>query len=878
MRDGLGRIVSVNNSWEDKIQQTIMRYNDQGQLSQVDISGQPSKIFRYDALGRRTEWVGEMSWQFDVADRLIKQKEKSGRQLILKWDHESRLTDKYTLLGNNIHVKQSYAYDKWGRLLTYTDERGGIYRHEWSDDVSLLTVTDSLGRKHRTSIDWMEDGRRQVSIVEAFNSVLPAATKLEENRYAEVEKVIAPSGAETDFLYDDFGRKIIENSADRGRYNYTYNNANSLKEISFGKVKFNLMHDLWGRLIQQKVIENGIDLPEFSEVRHYQGMNLIATDSAVQRESYSYDERGYLSNRFLKIQLAPSKAIAWSMRKKYDLSGNLLRQELLDGSILNYERLQDGRLSRVMRTSNGHSEVLLDEVKDSAFGITDYRFINGEKYHSLYDSIGQLKQFSYSHPVQKNNWERRYTYDVFGRINAMYPIANYHYDPLNHLVEAKITSELSFRPETDIFDYQYDSAGRRMSDNGHLNHYQEKTHRWLGDVSNNSNYSVSYDDFGRLVREGKREYIWNAIHQLSEVRDNKKSVVNYTYSPSGVRVLKSLKAINGKIVHQAFIYSDGYLVGEASFEEHNAAWNIKSLRQYIYIDGRLMIILDDNKPKWEDFKFEDSVGKTVSSHIVDLFFGVINWFSALFKASSEHLFFVESDHLGTPIVVRDKNTQQVWKASYAPFGDADVSAHNGFNLNVRFPGQYYDEETGLHYNYYRYYDPKRGEYLTPDPIGLAGGINLYGYVFANPVNKKDILGLDVYVANTSQVLGMHQKIVVDTPTGPYGQSFGLPSRNAPMQGFSEAYGISPNQGQKGSGEVYRDDDPITKIQRRIITTAEQDILIKQYLEKQIGNTGPYNVGSNSCRSYSNREFDNIVKKFNLKDNSESFNNPFLWGF
>jgi RHS repeat-associated protein len=70
---------------------------------------------------------------------------------------------------------------------------------------------------------------------------------------------------------------------------------------------------------------------------------------------------------------------------------------------------------------------------------------------------------------------------------------------------------------------------------------------------------------------------------------------------------------------------------------------------------------------------------------------------------------------------------------------------NRQDLELIFPGQYYDPETGLHYNYFRYYNPQTGRYVTPDPIGLEGGINLFSYVAGNPVNFLDPLGLSFIV-------------------------------------------------------------------------------------------------------------------------------------
>lgn len=86
----------------------------------------------------------------------------------------------------------------------------------------------------------------------------------------------------------------------------------------------------------------------------------------------------------------------------------------------------------------------------------------------------------------------------------------------------------------------------------------------------------------------------------------------------------------------------------------------------------------------------------------------------------------------------------VWSADYRPFGQADVTVNTVTN-NFRFPGQYYDQEIGLHYNVFRYYEPGIGRYLRADPIGLAGGgINLYTYVLNDPINFIDPYGLDRY--------------------------------------------------------------------------------------------------------------------------------------
>ena len=131
------------------------------------------------------------------------------------------------------------------------------------------------------------------------------------------------------------------------------------------------------------------------------------------------------------------------------------------------------------------------------------------------------------------------------------------------------------------------------------------------------------------------------------------------------------------------------------------------------------------------------------------------------------LVYLHADHLNTPRKATNELGQVVWQWLSDAFGSSlpneDVDADGELiTIDLRFPGQIYDAESGLYYNYYRYYDPQLGRYITSDPIGLNGGINTFAYVGGNPVGLVDPLGLEVTrVWNT-----VHPSIRIESSTNP----------------------------------------------------------------------------------------------------------------
>ncbi len=104
---------------------------------------------------------------------------------------------------------------------------------------------------------------------------------------------------------------------------------------------------------------------------------------------------------------------------------------------------------------------------------------------------------------------------------------------------------------------------------------------------------------------------------------------------------------------------------------------------------------------------------------------MINSFKPVAQIQDEQIYHYHLDHLGTPQELTNEQGKVVWKVRYKTYGNVALKETEEIENNIRFQGQYYDAETGLHYNRHRYYNPNTGQFINQDPIGLSGGTNNY---------------------------------------------------------------------------------------------------------------------------------------------------------
>ncbi|HCE6417791.1 TPA: RHS repeat protein, partial [Pseudomonas aeruginosa] len=399
---------------------------------------------------------------------------------------------------------------------------------------------------------------------------------------------------------------------------------------------------------------------------------------------------------------------------RYDAANQLLEIGYPSGLAIGYPRNAGGQVASVtLAVGDKAPSTLVGQIAYLPFGpLQRLTWGNGIALSREYDQDYQLLR------QKVGPWQSDYQHDANGNIqqhrHSLWGALDYQYDPLDRLTEERGVqggrsyaydavgnrTQRSDNPASggtaSSQDYQYAPDSNRLTAIG----AQAVTSDAAGNLTQDrAARKLAYDAQGRAARK----LAYDAQGRLQSVSLDGQQVAEYRYNALGQRIVK----LTPESVTTYLYGPDGQLLGEA---EHDGSGRKLRAQYYLWLDSLPLATID------ADYDAQGKVGNPT-------------------------LLYLHGDHLDTPRLATDANGQIAWQWQSDAFGRGEALSQGSTQVNLRFPGQYYDAESGLHYNYFRDYDPETGRYVESDPIGLAGGLNTFSYVYGNPVNLIDPNGL-----------------------------------------------------------------------------------------------------------------------------------------
>ncbi|HBP6843363.1 TPA: RHS repeat protein, partial [Pseudomonas aeruginosa] len=426
-----------------------------------------------------------------------------------------------------------------------------------------------------------------------------------------------------------------------------------------------------------------------------------ARDSLV----YRYDERGNLVEQVRSIRL-DQQTLLDRVTYRYDAANQLLEIGYPSGLAIGYSRNAGGQVASVtLAVGDKAPSPLVGQIAYLPFGpLLRLTWGNGITLSREYDQDYQLLR------QKVGPWQSDYQHDANGNIqqhrHSLWGTLDYQYDPLDRLTEE--------RGVQGGRSYAYDAVGNRTqrSDNPASGGTASSQDYQYAPDSNRLTaigaQAVTSDAAGNLTQDrAARKLAYDAQGRLQSVSLDGQQVAEYRYNALGQRIVK----LTPESVTTYLYGPDGQLLGEA---EHDGSGRKLRARYYLWLDSLPLATID------ADYDAQGKVGNPT-------------------------LLYLHGDHLDTPRLATDASGQIAWQWQSDAFGRGEALSQGSTQVNLRFPGQYYDAESGLHYNYFRDYDPQTGRYVESDPIGLRGGLNTYGYVMGNPLRYIDPTGESIAI-------------------------------------------------------------------------------------------------------------------------------------
>ena len=766
------------------------RYDDYGQATEVAASsgarwqwvygGNGELIYSTDAEGRRSEYryggkgellrqilPGGVQWRYDYdAHRRLRQVENPAGDITqLHQDVLGRVMSVHDALGfttryghhaghaspagsvTEIHlpddVTQYIGYTSERLQASFTDGEGKTTRYRYGAFDLLMQVERPDGQSLRFDYDrlarlttvtnaagdiwrYVRDGAGQVTEERDF------AGRVMRYEYDAVGRRIRawlPGNEVVTSHYDRDTDRLLkqqywycteECSQLRGTTDYVWDRAGRLLKADNGEAVVTFEYDATGRLVAE------------------------CTDG--HRVEYGYDDAGR------QTEFRPGRL---AMGLGYDGSGRLSRLEVAGHDPLNLH--YNARGEEQLRESGAGFALLSNYTPAGLLANQAAGMYSSLLQHQM-DDMGN-KAVPLAGTAVSRRWYYDKAYNITGIDDQRWGRSRWQYDVNDQIIHAHFSGakplEESFR-----YDVNQNMIARHCS--GMTQESQQHTLQ-RGRVTEKGPFRYTYDEAGRLtekreLRDGFRpqcwKYRWNSQNQLSELQTPKGERWKYCYDAFGRRVRKWRVAtgttpdVETGVVWQ---WSGDRMTGEAPlYADGTVAWD-KTVH-WLYAPGALT----------PSARYEEG-----------------------------HLHYVVADHLGTPRELLTETGRLAWSSRGNTWGRMDywaLPAANDGELQpqcaLRFPGQYEDEESGLHYNRYRYYDPETGQYLCADPIGLRGGFNLYQYA-SNPLSWIDPLGLSGNPATATHITYLG----IDAVTGkPYVGYASMQGHQTPQDVLNYRYG------------------------------------------------------------------------------------------
>ncbi|SIT16308.1 RHS repeat-associated core domain-containing protein [Achromobacter sp. MFA1 R4] len=778
---------SVHYAYDDQDQLFKIR-DAEGGLWQRDYSPRGYLTETIDPLGNKTEYA------YDAAGNPVAIRDARGGQKLLAYNAAGLLTQYTDCSGK----RSAWVYDDVGQLTAFTDAAGNITRYgyetghlayvthpdqtiehfERDAEGRLLAHIDALGRRTQ----WTYNG---AGLLAQRLDAAGGTLQYEWDKLGRLTALANENDRQARFVYDPVGRLLEERGFDDVATRYRYDpDSGTLLSTQDGDRVIEFTFDALGRVTQRlaRPYAPSAQAPvQPVAQRSAQTSAQALTRSAqvrveTQTERYSYDGNG---------RLILAENTACRLQWFHDAAGNLIREHqhylALAQPVVavwkhEYDELNqriatlrpDGHRVNVLTYGSGHvhglmfddHELVSIERDDLHREITRTQG-NGLAQTQSWDAMGRLNAQNIARGAQRLI-HRGYRYDAAGQLEAIQdsrrgPLA-YRYDPVGRLLEA--TSSLgketfAFDPASNLLDPSSDPAyTSTLGMAGPVYTYRQRSARLDNLLREYAGTHYTYDARGNLVEKvhnGQRSRLeWDLFNRLTGY-SNDRLHVSFQYDALGRRLLKQSEAhwrerpgmtptqrqeeqarANRAMGCSTTLY--GWDGDTLAWEGHD-----DQTTHYLYEPGSFVPLA------------QAISRKPVLLHQQPVYSGAYDidqdqlWTTSPDPDPVDAMAWYHCDHLGTPQELTDAQGDIIWSAHYHTWGAAkeaitDAARAAGIRNPIRFQGQYLDPETGLHYNRHRYYDPQIGRFISKDPIGFAGGLNVYRYA-DNPVGWVDPLGL-----------------------------------------------------------------------------------------------------------------------------------------